>query len=215
MGCRLTASPAQETGWEPRKIPFPGSWQAQSRSSKELLQRWEVADSVSPSLMCQGNGWRGQMGTHRPQTVLRTAGPEAGQRQRWPESNGQSPVWSWCHQCVGCHQHLCWVVLPEGGTGDLEGLGGSGGTPWQCLPAPSWILEEQHVKEHPGQCRSGHAWQQMWSGRDPEEKVCSPRATWHYQSATHPTVLGHPISCQALLTCLPPPTPQSGQGDGR
>lgn len=69
-------------------------------------------------------------------------------------------------------------------------LGGSGETPRQCLhqeTAPIWALEEQLVKEHPGQCRSGRAWQQSRSGRAPEGKVCPPKATWHHHPATHPT----------------------------
>lgn len=97
--------------------PFPGSWQAEGRGSTELLQRWEAADSVSPSLMCQGNEWRGQIGAHRPQTGLGAAGPEAGQGQRWPEPSAVtvSPV------CGLSPTPRCSLVLPGGGTGDAGG----------------------------------------------------------------------------------------------
>lgn len=62
--------------------------------------------------------------------------------------------------------------------------------PRQCLhqgTALSWALGEQLVKELPGQCRFGRAWQQSWSGRAPEGKVCPLKATWHHHPATHPT----------------------------
>lgn len=44
------------------------------------------------------------------------------------DKDDQSPVWLQCHQCVGCHQHLCSVVLPGRGTGDAGGI-------WRDPPA--------------------------------------------------------------------------------
>lgn len=77
-----------------------------------------------------------------------------------------------------------WCCQGEG----LEMLGGSGEIPQQGLhqgTSPSW--GGQLVQECPRQCRSSHVWQQSWSGRAPEGKVCPLKSTWHLHPATHPT----------------------------
>lgn len=96
----------------------------------------------------------------------------AGQRAmaRAQCSHGVTIVWT------VTNTYVQWCFQGEG----LKMLGGSGETPLQCLhqgTALSWVLGEQHVKEHPGQCRSGHAWQHTWSRGAPKGKACPPKAT--------------------------------------
>lgn len=114
------------------------------------------------------------------------------------DRDGQSPVWLQCHQCVRCHQHLYSVVLPGRGTGDAGGI-------WRdppAVPAPGNIPKlggaacagvSKAVQIQPCLAAELVRKSSRRKGLSSEIHLAPP--------PSHPSHQGHPISCQALLTC--------------